>query len=144
MALPRMDAMNRALSSLSLIPLNAAVRTIYRSPQYVARMEHSGIRGWMALPVVFPAFRCASCGLRVAPYAARVPQPRSKMLNRLLKNASSPRRKPGSRKLERMKSVICWIPAYAGMTDSDVFRTFSATCVSKCHSDQRTIVSYQR
>jgi hypothetical protein len=30
-----------------------------------------------------------------------------------------------------MKSLPCWIPAFAGMTDSDVFWTFSANCQAR-------------
>ena len=53
----------------------------------------------------------------------------------LLKNASSPRRKPGSRLLKQTESVIYWIPAFAGMTDLDDFRTFSTNCQGgSCHA----------
>ena len=56
---------------LSLIP---------RQPRYVARMERSAIRESAPWLSIFPAFRCAACGLRVAHFMAQAPYSRAKAL----------------------------------------------------------------
>jgi hypothetical protein len=52
----------------------------------------------------------------------------------LLKNVLSPRRKPGSRILKSTKSLIRWIPAYAGMTDSEFFMLFNKSLCGSAKS----------
>jgi hypothetical protein len=48
--------------------------------------------------------------------------------NSLLKNDSSPRRKPGSRKRASCESMPYWMPAFAGMTNSRPPQRFSTNC----------------
>jgi len=43
-------------------------------------MQRSEIRGWVASPTVFPAFRYRFMRATVAPYAAAVPYPRPEVL----------------------------------------------------------------
>ena len=58
--------------------------------EYVARMKRSAIRESTSRPGMFPAFRCAACGLRVSHFMTQASYSRSKeALNKLQKRICS-------------------------------------------------------